>query len=799
MPKGERQTTGTAQALLGAKQIAAQERASKRATVADYVKTGVGALKSVGDYLQQKQSLEQSQEKLTLEQSMFTAQFGPEEEWKPRRDVRTRYEEAIAQQQEAKGKFADPLAAAETKTATAGASVAEQIVDPTVRTAVAGAGTAEAGQRTAEAGALVAEGTVDPQIELVTEQARGASLTNTSIEIENKYRPALAAGQIDQVRASAAKLKAEAKTVEERRKVDIAHGWAIIRELESTGEINKKKLKMLESKHLLETDPKERAKNLTANEARLQVAQIEVAEADAKVAKLTVESRVERLADLVKEGKLDIDSKKLAKKMSRLKISREEVQVAIDQATREDRIREVGIDVETKSAGLVTVSLHHRLMGKQAKTEGARAELIASQALALGAETTIAFERLALDRELGVKRVGLEEEKVGLARGELDLKERSQREGIDLDKARLRLDTWVADVGYDAALKRIDIERQRSSDARLRDIDNFQLANRGLGLDMLKFELSKRAQGHTEEESRRLAARFSLEHKSKYGSPEYQKELQQAILATEKAKPGQEGTRAALIQAQTTAIEMENRKKANQLLGGLNDLQVEEKDKKILHYTKLAKRLPQFRPEMSGAEKELKAQNLQGPNTVFMDQISALVDDGVTTAGKLSGDHYNALTEEEGFWSGVVSGSMPGTSLVADLGSQYYNLPQDQQEKFVEWLAREWPEGTKKLFELGDVRQSWWSRKWRGFGPAKGLENIGAALGSGAQTYEDEFQLEMNFLHGLAAGMNAVQKGGRPSDASNFREFQAVPMSPRGMGALDIGLPSERVRAPIPE
>ena len=51
MPRGERQTTGTAQALLGAKQIAAGERASKRATVADYVKTGVGALKSVGDYL----------------------------------------------------------------------------------------------------------------------------------------------------------------------------------------------------------------------------------------------------------------------------------------------------------------------------------------------------------------------------------------------------------------------------------------------------------------------------------------------------------------------------------------------------------------------------------------------------------------------------------------------------------------------------------------------------------------------------------------------------------------------------
>ena len=64
MPRGERQTTGTAQALLGTAQIAAGERASKRQEsiakkniVADYVKTGIGTLKSVGDYLQQKQSL----------------------------------------------------------------------------------------------------------------------------------------------------------------------------------------------------------------------------------------------------------------------------------------------------------------------------------------------------------------------------------------------------------------------------------------------------------------------------------------------------------------------------------------------------------------------------------------------------------------------------------------------------------------------------------------------------------------------------------------------------------------------
>ena len=85
MPKGERQTTGTAQALLGAKQIAAGERASKRATVADYVKTGVGALKSVGDYLQQKQSLEQNQEALTLKQSLFSAQYGDQGEQERRR------------------------------------------------------------------------------------------------------------------------------------------------------------------------------------------------------------------------------------------------------------------------------------------------------------------------------------------------------------------------------------------------------------------------------------------------------------------------------------------------------------------------------------------------------------------------------------------------------------------------------------------------------------------------------------------------------------------------------------------
>tara|TARA_R110000824_G_scaffold87499_1_gene215695 strand:- start:7069 stop:8490 length:1422 start_codon:yes stop_codon:yes gene_type:complete len=108
MPRGERQTTGTAQALLGAKQIAAGERASKRATVADYVKTGVGALKSVGDYLQQKQSLEQNQDKLNLEQSMFSAQYGDQGE------------------QEATRERKRQLELAQTKSATATADLARQ-------------------------------------------------------------------------------------------------------------------------------------------------------------------------------------------------------------------------------------------------------------------------------------------------------------------------------------------------------------------------------------------------------------------------------------------------------------------------------------------------------------------------------------------------------------------------------------------------------------------------------------------------------------------------------------------------
>jgi hypothetical protein len=106
MPRGARQTTGTAQALLGAKQIAAQERASKRATVADYVKTGVGALKSVGDYLQQKQSLEQNQEALNLKQSLFTAQYGDEGEQVRRRQQEETVRIATAKSATAAGDLA---------------------------------------------------------------------------------------------------------------------------------------------------------------------------------------------------------------------------------------------------------------------------------------------------------------------------------------------------------------------------------------------------------------------------------------------------------------------------------------------------------------------------------------------------------------------------------------------------------------------------------------------------------------------------------------------------------------------
>ena len=213
MPRGARQTTGTAQALLGAKQIAAQERASKRATVADYVKTGVGALKSVGDYLQQKQSLEQNQDKLNLEQSLFSAQYGGPGEQEATRERKRQLELANI-----------GLAGAQTKVAQG--TIEAQIKAAEGRAAELTAGGLKAGVEADVAVATqpdVVEG-VKLGVKKLAADVRALTVDTDIKEIRKDFVAALDQGQVDLVQAKVEGINAEitagiARTEDNKEKI----------------------------------------------------------------------------------------------------------------------------------------------------------------------------------------------------------------------------------------------------------------------------------------------------------------------------------------------------------------------------------------------------------------------------------------------------------------------------------------------------------------------------------------------------------------------------------------------------
>ena len=76
MPRGERQTTGTAQALLGAKQIAAQERASKARSGFEG-RVDEARDRELNDDKRLEEALLGKEEELTLEQLRKTSKPRP--------------------------------------------------------------------------------------------------------------------------------------------------------------------------------------------------------------------------------------------------------------------------------------------------------------------------------------------------------------------------------------------------------------------------------------------------------------------------------------------------------------------------------------------------------------------------------------------------------------------------------------------------------------------------------------------------------------------------------------------------
>jgi len=261
MPRGARQTTGTAQALLGAKQIAAGERASKRATVADYVKTGVGALKSVGDYLQQKQSLEQSQDKLNLEQSMFSAEYGDEGE------------------QGRKRKQEEELRLANT-------AVAQGTIDARIKAA-------EAGARKLETEAEKGEKTLEDEVTSLSLDVKRKGFEAKTAEVISSLARLRETSSIDNVIAHTELLDQQMKklisgeknedtrlALEERRvKIAEVHGRAVLDKMEKDGTLAEKDFNLLKEKWEKTKDPVKREAMLSDYDKRLREAQLKEVEA----------------------------------------------------------------------------------------------------------------------------------------------------------------------------------------------------------------------------------------------------------------------------------------------------------------------------------------------------------------------------------------------------------------------------------------------------------------------------------------------------------------------------------------
>ena len=766
MPKGERQTTGTAQALLGAKQIAAGERASerqeaiaKKGIIADYIKTGIGTLKSVGDYLQQKQSLEQNQEALTLKQSLFSAQFGDVGEQEQRRQSEQRLREAQATDATAQADLARDREAALLRSKQAAAGLAETGEDVAKGKAPSEISLAESKARLAGTEADIAEGTKEDKIAIVGEQLRGLNLANTGQEIENKFRPALADGQIDQVRAAADKLRSEAKTIDERRKVDIAHGWAIIRELESTGQINRKKLKMLERKHQLETDPEERAKNLTQLESRLRIAQVEKVESDVRVSVKTEASRIEHLADLVTSGKVDIDGKKLANKAAKQGIALADIEIAINSKTINDRIAKSSISVETALTGLEGMRTLNKLQSAKVKTQQQQTKLLINQTEAINAEITIAFEQLFHDKQ----RVGFEGERVGIAR-------EVAREDIDLKKGQLRLETWISETRNERAIEQIDNARRQTSNARLRDIDNAQLTNRGLGLDMLRFRLEHQKFGHSKEEAKLAAARFLLDHKAKYGSEEYQERFREALLKVEEAKPAQLKSAQELQELQKIPLREAAAKSIKRQRKGLTEEEAENINAAKVTVTNTMEEHPHLRDLGVGANEELGELNREGPNFRLLSAFTNLARDGIVTLDELRPHSLTTgTTEGGGWWDGA---GTKGDAAFKNLGNTWHHLDAKDRPALVKHLAKTWKKGPAALDETAQYIEDNWDVIVGGHMKGSPVQNLGFVLGTRETGPAAGADAKRRFFKGLADAIRdasaAAGEGFEPDTSLHF-------------------------------
>ena len=273
MPRGERQTTGTAQALLGAKQIAAQERASKRATVADYVKTGVGALKSVGDYLQQKQSLEQNQDKINLEKSLFSAQYGGPAEQEATRERKRQLELANiglagAQTKVAQGTVEADIAAKKALAAKAGSEA--KISEVTARFAEQFAG-GKLELAKVEKDKILQD--IESSKAGITDAAEGRRLDGLRLEVEKTYREALMA------------------------------------DMKEKGLLSKRQMKIFEKRYKDETDPARRVAMMTEFEKRAAESGARKAELDVEFAEGTLENRIADIALDLKGKRKDVKRK----------------------------------------------------------------------------------------------------------------------------------------------------------------------------------------------------------------------------------------------------------------------------------------------------------------------------------------------------------------------------------------------------------------------------------------------------------------------------------------------------------
>ena len=298
MPRGERQTTGTAQALLGAKQIAAGERASerqesiaKKGIIADYIKTGIGTLKSVGDYLQKKQALEQNQDKLNLEQSMFSAQYGDEGE------------------QGRKRKQEEELRLANT-------AVAQGTIDARIKAAEAGAR-----KLAGEAAQSTAAGDVAPETEaqkLAEGKLRieGMTIDNKVADIRSGFAEGFAQGELDLVRTKKDGLLQEieaskARTTDaevgrelEAKRLEIEKNYreALMGEMVNKGILSEKQFDLEKEKWEKTSDPEKREAMLSAYDKQLREAQLEKTQQETKSLRQASETEEARQALYLKAG-----------------------------------------------------------------------------------------------------------------------------------------------------------------------------------------------------------------------------------------------------------------------------------------------------------------------------------------------------------------------------------------------------------------------------------------------------------------------------------------------------------------